>query len=198
MLNDKLKTEVSRDRLLYWIGRHLGLFPENSFDQYKYLFTTENEIHSILATIYRNLQHCGVLITTKDDKIKWNDAFAIDTYVKDLQKKKDAKTRETQVRTKVKSEMRKFVTKGETITSFGLSAEVTDINLDLFEIKTKILKVDEEWAKAFTPGVEVIWKYIRDFDDQYVFGAKAELEGGDNSQNLLCLESGKVTFDRDF
>jgi hypothetical protein len=195
MLNDKLETEISRDKLLYWIGRYLGLFPENSFNQYKHLFLTENVIHSMLATIYKDLQHIGILATTKDDKIIWNNKFNIDNFVASLEKRKEAQIRQTQARVKVKSAIRRSIVPGQVIKNSGLTIKITNVNTDLLEIKTIIQEVNEEWSKIFKVGFEPIWKYIKDVENQSIFGTDSQFET--IAQNLMILENGKISFERD-
>lgn len=197
MLNDKLENAISRDKLLYWIGRYLGLFPENSFEQYKHLFLTENEIHTMLATIYKDLQHIGVLSTTKDDKISWNVKFNIDDFVANLEKRKEAQVRQTQARVRVKSTIRRTIIPGQVIKNSGLTVKVTNVNTDLLEIKTIVQETDEEWMKIFKIGYEPIWKYIKDVGNQSMFGTDSQLEAETIAQNLMCLENGEISFERD-
>jgi hypothetical protein len=197
MLNDSLKKEVGRDQLLYLIGRFLGLFPENSFEQFKSIFEDDNEIQKMLASIYNDLNKCGALCTVEGDKIKWNEKFNVEAYLESQNRHKAAKAAETQVRTKIKGVIRKFISPEQTIQSGNLKVRIKSVDLDLLEIKTIVVTATDEWEKVFKPGYIASWKYVNTFDDMHVFETISPYEAGNQSQNLLTLENGKIAFSRD-
>ena len=189
MLNDTLKTtEVDRDKLLYLIGRFLGLFPENSFDQYKHVFESENDIQKMLVSIYRDLLTCGAILTVEGDKITWSPRFDIDTVLQQIERRKVSKAAEAQSRAKVKGIVRKYITPGQVITSDGLTVKVKVIDVDLLTITTIVQSVNDVWSKTYKLSTEITWTYNNINDGLVIFE--------DDSENLMYFENGMISFDK--
>jgi hypothetical protein len=151
----------------------------------------------MLASIYNDLKTSGALCTVEGDKIKWNDKFNVDAYLEKQKRHQAAKAAETQVRTKVKGAVRKYIIPNQAIESSGLIVRVKSVDVDALAITTTVQKVDETWSKVFKPGFDAVWNYVNTLDTLNMFEAAAQLESGIDGQNLLVLENGKIRFDRD-
>jgi len=112
MLDEFLKTDNTVKVALYKIGRVLGFFSENSFKQYEYLLNDEsdNDVRKLLSSILASLTHCGAIVSTDENRVKWNENFKIDSYLEMMQQKKASRARQAQDRAAIKNILRKFAT----------------------------------------------------------------------------------------
>lgn len=199
MLNKMLEKPTSRTDVLYKIGRLLGIFPENSFNEMKYIFDddSENEINDILQNVFRDMTNCGMIVADENDKLTWNSYFKVDSYFETLEKKKAEKARFIKTQAEVKRVMRKYFTQGEIIDSFGLVAQIDNVNIDHLDIVTTIKKVDSTWLNTFKVGAKATWSYVNSFGSQHVFTTESQLKSNGGAQNLLYIDNGKISFDKD-
>jgi len=199
MLNKMLEKPTSRTDVLYKIGRLLGIFPENSFNNIKYIFDSENEINNVLGHIFRNMTNCGMIIAIEGDKIRWNANFKVDSYLETLEKKKEEKIKLAKIRAEVTRDIRKFVIKSQLIDSCGLVAHIEYVDIENLDIVTIIKKVDSTWSNTFKVGAKATWRYINSFGSQHIFETdnQINLNQGNSAQNLLYIDNGKISFDKD-
>jgi hypothetical protein len=205
MLNKLLVNPTSREKTLYAIGLFLGLFPKDSFDEFKYLFdeNQENEIQKFLSSILNQLQRQGAIFSDKSDNVRWNEHFQVSTYLQSIEKKKVDKVRLSQERANAKKILRKFISSGQIIDDSGLKLQVTTIDIETLLFKTTVLK-NTKWDHVFSVGFLATWDFNSFFDgvgddDMVIFEAQPEFEeSAKSAQSLLYLYSnGEISIERD-
>jgi len=203
MLNDLLKDPVDRNKALYCLGRVIGLFPKDSFEQYKYLLEPEadNEINELLTRLLGDFEHQGMVHFVEDDKVKWNENFKVDTYLEAIKRKKEERAKQAQKKAAAKKFLRRFASVSQVLKDNapnGLVMVITDIDYDAISIITSV-QDNTNWAHAFNKGEKVIWEYNASYDDMLVLTANVpDKEAGHGAQNVMyVLDSGKIQAERD-
>jgi len=203
MLNKLLKDPMDRSKALYCLGQVIGLFPENSFEQHKYLLEpdADNEINELLTRLLGDFERQGMVHFVEDDKVEWNENFKVDTYLESIKRKKEERARQAQAKAAAKKFLRRFASVGQVLKDnfpSGLVMVITDIDHDAISITTSI-RDNTNWAHAFNNGEKVIWEYSASYDDMLVLTANVtDKEKGHGAQNVMyVLDSGKIQAERD-
>lgn len=204
MLNKLLVNPTDRKKTLYAIGLFLGLFPRDSFEQFKYLFdeNQENDIEKFLSGILQNLKHFGAMMLTDENVVQWNERFQVDSYLQMQQKKKENKAVLAQERASAKKILRKYIVPDQIIREYdtscsrgGLILKVKHVDIDSLLITTNIIK-NTGWDYVFTEGYVAVWHFNGCGDNCIIF--EAELESGQGTQSLLYLgNDGNIVIERD-
>lgn len=206
MLNKLLVNPTNRKKTLYAIGLFLGLFPKDSFEQFKYLFdeNQENEIEKFLSRILQNLEHFGAIMTIDENIVQWNERFQVDSYLQTQQNNKEKKVVLAQERANAKKILRKYIVPNQIISEYdtscsknGLMLKVKHVDVDSLLITTNIVK-NTNWDHVFTEGYVAVWHFNGYGNNYIIFEAEAELESGQGAQSLLYLENdGHIVIERD-
>ena len=178
MLDKLIKTGVKREAALYLIGRTLGIFPENSFKQYSHIFDPEaldNEVSKMLSSFLTDLTRMGALYTAKEDIIKWNTDFKVDSVLESIEKKKQDRERLAQKMMKIKQQLRKLIITGKIINNCipeGLILTISTVDFNVIAISTLVTQ-NTNWENVFEVGAKVLWKFNDSHDDVLVFSMKS-------------------------
>ncbi|MDO8640464.1 MAG: hypothetical protein Q7R33_02880 [Nitrosarchaeum sp.] len=203
MLNTLLEKPMSHSQTLYCIGRSLGLFPKDSYQNFKHLFTEEsdNDIEKTLSSILRQLTSLGQIITVDDNKIQWNGSFHIDTHLEHQAKKKTDRANHLQAIALTKKTIRKYLMVGKDITDGGpndLVFVIREIDFDNLLITTNIVRSNGIWTRVFAVNEKVVWHYNISLGDQIIFEASSKNKEANEEQSLLYLHTnGTIIIDRD-
>jgi len=203
MLDELLKNPINRDEALYFLGRVIGLFPTNSFEQYKYLleYEADNEVNELLTRLLSDFEHQGMVHFVEGDKVKWNDNFKVETYLESIKRKKEERSKQAQQKAAAKKFLRRFVSKGKVLKDNfpdGLVMVITDVDYETMAITTSV-QDNTNWEHAFNKGEKVVWEFNAGYDDMLVLTADViDKEPGHGAQNVMYVkDDGSIEAERD-